>query len=139
MKVTSRATRPDTGTTTLLLSQQHNGINFFNGAVLVNVTKNGQILNVGGESYPDMNVTNASGATLTGANAVGIAATDLGYSGFTPVSQGSTQVLSTFGNLEPEYVSGEKFSRGTTFGDDIVVTQVISRREMSEDSLINLY
>lgn len=125
LKLTSRATHPDTGTTTLLFSQQLNGINYFNGGVLVNVAKNGQIMNVGGESFPDMNTSNAAGATLTGADAVGIAAEDLGFPGFTPVSLGSANVLVTFGNLKQEYVVGERFSNGNVFGDDIIVSQVI--------------
>ncbi len=123
MKVTSRATHPGSGTTTLLLTQQKNDLNFFNGAVLVNVAKNGQILNVGGESYPNLEITNST--SISASQAITSAANDLGLSGYTLNSEGATDVLSTYGDLKPEYKTGEKFTSNGFFGDDINVTQVI--------------
>lgn len=123
MKVTSRATHPGSGTTTFLFTQQKDGLYFFNGAVLVNVAKNGQILNVGGESYPSLNITNAS--TISASQAVSAAATDLGLSGYSLNSEGPTQVLSAYGDLKPEFTTGEKFTSNGFFGDDINVTKVV--------------
>lgn len=122
LKLISRAVS-DTGTTTLLYNQQINGKTVYHGDVLVNVAKNGQILNVGGENYPNLVVTNSVG--ITAAQAVQNAATRLNINGFTPQPLGTKQVLATYGNLTPEFVTGEKFSRGSTFNDDIVVTQVV--------------
>jgi Zn-dependent metalloprotease len=122
LKLISRAVS-NTGTTTLLYNQQIDGKTVYHGDVLVNVAKNGQILNVGGENYPNLSVSNS--ATISAAQAVQNAVSRLNISGFTPQLLGTKQVLATYGNLPPEFVTGEKFSRGSTFNDDIVVTQVI--------------
>jgi Zn-dependent metalloprotease len=122
LKLVSRAVSA-TGTTTLVYNQQLNGKTVYRGDVMVNVAKNGQILNVGGDSYP--NLTLANTATISPAQAIQNAAAGLNVNNFAPQSMGSTQVLATYGNLTPEYITGEKFARGAAFGDDIVVTQVV--------------
>ena len=122
LKLYSRAVSAN-GTTTLVYGQRLNGMTIYRGDVMVNVAKNGQIINVGGESYPQMTLANSS--SISASQAIQNAAAGLNVNGFTPVSEGNTQVLATYGNLQPEYVTGEKFSRGNSFGDDIVVTQVI--------------
>ncbi|HEX8267024.1 MAG TPA: M36 family metallopeptidase [Pyrinomonadaceae bacterium] len=121
-KLISRAVS-DTGTTTLVFNQQINGKTVYRGDVMVNVAKNGQIINVGGESYPNLTVANSP--TISASQAVQNAAAALGVNNFSPQSLGSAQVLVTYGNLTPEYVTGEKFSRGNSFGDDITVSQVL--------------
>jgi hypothetical protein len=83
LKLISRAVS-NTGTTTLLYNQQINGKSVYHGDVLVNVAKNGQILNVGGENYPNLTVTNSVG--ISAAQAVQNAATRLNINGFTPQS-----------------------------------------------------
>ncbi|HYP51471.1 MAG TPA: hypothetical protein VEQ34_11055, partial [Pyrinomonadaceae bacterium] len=115
-KLISRAVS-DTGTTTLVFNQQINGKTVYRGDVMVNVAKNGQIINVGGESYPNLTVANSQ--TISASQAVQNAAAALGVNNFSPQSLGSAQVLVTYGNLTPEYVAGEKFSRGSSFGNDI--------------------
>ena len=121
-KLISRAVS-DTGTTTLVYNQQINGKTVYRGDVMVNVAKNGQIINVGGESYPNLTVANST--AISASQAVQNAASALGVANFSPQPLGNTQVLVTYGNLMPEYTTGEKFSRGNAFGDDITVTQVL--------------
>ncbi|HZH33956.1 MAG TPA: M36 family metallopeptidase [Pyrinomonadaceae bacterium] len=122
LKLISRA-KSDNGTTTMVFNQRLNGKPVYHGDVMVNVARNGQIVNVGGESYPRLTLANT--ASITPAQAIQLGAERVNVNGFTAQSLGSTQVLATFGNLPPEYVTGEKFSGGTTFGDDIIVTQVV--------------
>jgi hypothetical protein len=120
LRLKSRATVPDMGTTILLFAQQLNGTDVYHGEVLVNVNRNGQIIDVGDENFPQLNVTN--GFALTPEQAITAAATSLGVNGFTPQSTGTKQVLITYGELSPQYVTGQKFSGGGTFTDEIVVT-----------------
>ncbi|MBD0370028.1 MAG: M36 family metallopeptidase [Pyrinomonadaceae bacterium] len=123
LRLKSRATVPDMGTTILLFEQRVNNLPVYHGEVLVNINRNGQILSVGSESFPQLTVTNAT--TMTAANAVTAAAADLGINGFTPTPAGTAQVLTTYGDLPPEYVTGQKFTGGGVFTDDIVVTRVL--------------
>ena len=123
LRLKSRATIPDMGTTILLFEQQMTGLPVYHGEVLVNVNRNGQIIDVGSESFPQLSLTNTQ--TLTPAQAITAAASALNISNFTPQSLGTAQVLKTYGNLTPEYVTASKFSKGGVFTDDIIVTRTI--------------
>ncbi len=121
LKLVSRAVSQE-GTTVMLFQQQANNLPVYHGEVLVNVSKSGQIISVGGDSFPRLNVTNA--VTISPATAVSLAAGDLGVSGFTPVSLGATNILATYGSLAPEYAAGQKFDKNV-FSDDVSVQQII--------------
>ena len=121
LKLMSRAVTPE-GTTVMLFQQQENNLPVYHGEVLVNVSKSGQIISVGGDSFPRLNVTNT--AAISPATAVSLAATGLGVNGFTPISLGTAKILTTFGDLTPEYAAGQKFDR-SVFTDDIDVQTVI--------------
>ncbi len=122
LRLKSRTTLPDTGTTILLFEQQVEGIPVYRGEILVNVNHAGQIISVGSENFPQMTVTN--GFAISPAQAVAAAATALGLS-FSPQENGSAKVLRTFGDLPKEFTDGTRFGGGETFTDDIVVTRVI--------------
>jgi Zn-dependent metalloprotease len=110
LRLKSRATSPDMGTTILLYEQRVNNLPVYKGEVLVNVNRSGQILSVGSESYPQLRVTNST--SITPAAAVSAAAADLGINGFTPTPAGTSQVLTTYGDLTPQYTEGQKFTSG---------------------------
>lgn len=122
LKLVSRATTQE-GTTVLLFQQQRGNLPVYHGEVLVNVAKSGQIINVGGDSFPRLNVTNAS--SISPSQAVSAAAVSLGINNFAAQSLGSTQILATYGDLLPEYQTGEKFSGAGVFTDDIKVQQIV--------------
>ena len=123
LRLKSRATIPDMGVTVLLFEQTRDGLPVYKGEVLVNVNRAGQIMSVGGESFPQMATTNLF--ALTPEQAITSAATALGITGYVPQSKGTKKVLNTFGNLPSEYTQGHRFSRGAPFSDDIVVTKVV--------------
>ncbi|MBC7798468.1 MAG: M36 family metallopeptidase [Pyrinomonadaceae bacterium] len=122
LKLKSRATTPE-GTTILLFEQQVNNLPIYHGEVLVNVAKSGQIINVGGDNYPQLSITNRQ--TISASDAISRAAAELDVNGFVPSSLGSTKVLAAYGDLPQVYVDGEKFSRNSELGDDIVVEKVV--------------
>ncbi len=121
LKLQSRAVSPE-GITVLLFQQQANGIPVYHGEVLVNVNKAGQIMTVGGDSFPRMQVTNS--AVIDQATAVSNAASSLGVSGFAAQSLGTARILTTYGDLSPEYANGQKFAH-SVFTDDIEVQTVV--------------
>jgi Fungalysin metallopeptidase (M36)/Fungalysin/Thermolysin Propeptide Motif len=123
LRLKSRGYLPDLGTTVMLFEQRAAGLPVYHGEVLVNVNRLGQIISVGGESFPQMKITNA--VALTPEQAINSAATALGVNNFAPQSIGSRQVLTTYGNLKPEYVQAPAFSGGGVFTDDIVVTRMV--------------
>ena len=123
LRLKSRATLPDMGVTVLLFEQTVNGESVYKGEVLVNVNHAGQIMSVGGESFPQMAVSDA--ITLSPEAAITAAATALGINGFTPQSLGTKQVLRTFGDLPKEFQTGNRYSGGGVFTDEIVVTKTI--------------
>src|ERR1044072_419091 len=123
LKLKSRATLPDLGTTILLYEQQIDGVPVYKGEVLVNVNRAGQVINVGGDSFPQLTVTNS--AALAPAQAVVAAAASLGFENFAPQLLGAKRVPTTFGNPRRESVEAPRFSGGGTFSEDIVVTEVI--------------
>jgi Zn-dependent metalloprotease len=94
LKLKSRATLPDLGTTILLYEQQVDGVPIYKGEVMVNVNRNGQVINVGGDSYPQLNVTNS--VSITPAQAVVAAAASLGFENFAPQPLAAKQVPTTF-------------------------------------------
>ncbi len=123
LRLKSRATIPDMGVTVLLFEQTKDGLPVYKGEVLVNVNRAGQIMSVGGDSFPQMTSTNLF--VLPPAQAIMSAATALGVTGFVPTPMGTKKVLNTFGNLPYEFVDGQRFDGGATFTDEIVVTKVI--------------
>jgi Fungalysin metallopeptidase (M36)/Fungalysin/Thermolysin Propeptide Motif/F5/8 type C domain len=123
LRLKSRAKIPDMGTTVMLFEQTKNGLPVYQGQVLVNVNRAGQIMSVGGESFPQMTVSSVY--TLTSMQAIIKAATALGITGFRPVSKGTKKVPSTFGDLPQQYAQGQRFTGGGKFSDEIVVTKVI--------------
>ena len=122
LRLVSRATALE-GQTILLFEQQVNGLPVYKGEVLVNINNIGQVISVGGESFPQLRVTNS--VAITPAAAVQAAASALGVNNFTPVPAGTEKVLTTFGDLPHELIDAPKFSRGGQFLDDIVVTRTI--------------
>lgn len=122
LKLQSRATSAE-GITILLFNQQKNGLPLYHGDVLVNVSKNGQIISVGGDSFPRLKIINAN--QISAGQAVSFAATSLGISNYSPQSLGATQILNTYGDLPQEYVTGEKFSGAGVFSDDIAVQPIV--------------
>ncbi len=123
LRLKSRATLPDTGTTIVLFEQHVDGVSVYKGEVLVNVNSVGQIISVGSENFPQMSVSNSF--ALSPAAAVGAAANALGVSSFAPETLGATNVLRTYGDLPQEFVEGTRFSGGDNFSDEIVVSRVI--------------
>ena len=123
LRLKSRATVPDMDTTILLFEQHVNGVPLYKGEVLVNVNRAGRILSVGNENFPQMKVANAW--ALSAADAVAAGAASVGVEGFQPQSLGTTPVIRTYGDLPHEFVDGSKFSGGSAFSDDIIVTRVI--------------
>ena len=123
LKLISRAVTQE-GTTILLFRQQVNDIPVYQGEVLVNVSKSGEIINVGGMSYPQLNLASDQ-AGIPASQAVQYAADAMNISGFYPQSLGAAKILATFGNLKPTYREGEKFSGGGVFADEISVEKVV--------------
>ena len=121
LKLQSRATTPE-GTTIMLFQQNVGGVPVYQGEVLVNVNKTGQIINVGGMNYPQMSLS--GGFDIPAAQAVASAAQAMKIN-FYPESIGKAQILATYGNLKPTYTAGEKFSGGDVFSNDISVQKVI--------------
>jgi len=135
LRLKSRATVTDAGTTIMLFEQAISGLPVYSGTVLVNVNRAGQIISVGGESFPHVAVTNAAQSgpeqpladayAITPEQAVAAAAADLGVQGFTPQRAGTQKVPRTFGDLPREYVDAPKFKGAPVFTDDIVVTKTV--------------
>ncbi|HWN10040.1 MAG TPA: M36 family metallopeptidase [Pyrinomonadaceae bacterium] len=123
LKLRSRATLPDLGTTVLLFEQRVDGVPVYKGEVMVNVNRAGQVINVGGDSYPQLKVANS--VSLTPAQAIVAATKSLGFEGFVPQQQGTKKVARTFGDLPAELIDAPRFSGGDVSSDDIVVTHVI--------------
>ena len=123
LRLKSRARLDDMGTTILLFEQQAEGVRVYQGQVVVNVNAAGQVINVGGDSYPRLRVEN--GFALSPAQAVERAAAELGAEGFSAQHLGTRQVPKTFGDLQPEFEEGQVFDGGGVFTDKIVVTRTI--------------
>ena len=123
LKLKSRAYVPDIGTTILLFGQQANGLPVYHGEVLVNVNRSGQVISVGAESFPQLRAINA--LALTPEQAITAAASAIGIDNFAPQPIGTRHVLTTFGNLPPQFTEAPAFSGGGVFTDNIVVTQTV--------------
>lgn len=123
LRLKSRASIPDVGTTVLVFEQRVNNLPVYQGEVLVNVSRAGQIISVGSESFPQLKITNSE--TISPAQAITAAASALGISNFSPQSNGTTKVLTTYGDLSPEYVEAPSFGGGGVFTDDIAVTRTV--------------
>ena len=122
LKLASRAVTPE-GTTVMLFQQKVGDLTVYNGNILVNVSKSGQIINVGGDNFPRLRTDNSF--AITPAQAITNAAAGLGVSGFSAASLGTTQVPATFGDLPTEYTTADKFSGGGVFTDDITVRKTV--------------
>jgi hypothetical protein len=127
LKVKSRSYIPDMGTDVLVFEQQVGGVPVYKGEVLVNVNREGRVLSVGSESFPQLNVTNS--VAITPAAAIEYAARDMGLPGYNGRTLGETRVLASYGTpsskSKPRYIDGQKFSGGNLFTDDIVVTRTV--------------
>lgn len=121
LKLVSRATSAE-GITIMLFQQQAGGLPVYHGEVLVNVNRIGQIMNVAGDSFPRLNVNNV--ATISAAQAVTSAAASMNVVGFIATSLGTAKILTTHGDLTPEYSNGTRFAR-SVFGDEIAVETVV--------------
>ena len=123
LQVKSRSHLPDLGTTVLVFKQQQKGVPYYHGEVLVNVNREGKIMSVGSESFPELTITNA--VSISPADAIAAATKEFGLDGFDGKPLGSTEVLATYGDLKPEYIEGQKFNGGGLYTDDIIVTRTI--------------
>jgi hypothetical protein len=123
LKIKSRSHLPDMGTDVLVFEQQVGGVPVYKGEVLVNVNREGRVLSVGSESFPQLQVTNA--VAITPAAAIEYAARDMGLPGYNGRTLGATRVLASYGKSNARYIEGQKFSGGSSFTDDIVVTRTI--------------
>lgn len=121
LKLRSRAVTQE-GTTIMLFQQLVNGVPIYQGEVLVNVSRGGRIINVGGMSYPQLTVINGEG--IAPAQAVANAAQAMKVE-YTPQPEGVARILFTHGNLKPEFIEGERFGRNGGISDDIAVQKVI--------------
>lgn len=122
LRLRSRAIIPDAGTTVMVFQQRVNDLPVYQGEVLVNVNRAGQIISVGSESFPQLQITNSQ--VISPAQAITAGAADLGITGFSPQSAGTAKVLTTFGDIAPVYVDAPNFSGGI-FTDDITVTRTV--------------
>jgi hypothetical protein len=123
LKIKSRSLIPDMGTDVLVFEQQVDGVPVYKGEVLVNVNREGRVLSVGSDSFPQLKVTNS--VAIAPAAAIEYAARDMGLSGYNGQSLGATRVLATYGKPKARYIEGQKFSGGDLFTDDIVVTRTV--------------
>src|SRR5688572_2250014 len=134
LRLKSRATIRDMGVTVLLFGQTLGGIPIYKGEVLVNVNRAGQVISVGGDSFPHVTIINAGpitsaqplddGYAISPEQAITLAAAQLGVPGFTPQLVGTQKVPLTFGSAPRVYEDAPKYQRGV-FTDDIVVSKVI--------------
>ncbi|MGC2234543.1 MAG: M36 family metallopeptidase [Pyrinomonadaceae bacterium] len=122
LKLRSRAVTQE-GTTILLFQQTVGDVPVYQGEVLVNVSRTGQIINVGGMNYPHLTITNSAG--ISAAQAVMSAAEAMNIPKFYPQPLGEAKILAAFGDLKPTFTEGEKFSGGDTFTGDISVQKVV--------------
>ncbi|HKP71588.1 MAG TPA: M36 family metallopeptidase, partial [Pyrinomonadaceae bacterium] len=123
LQLKSRSHLPDVGMTVLVFEQQVEGVPVYKGEVLVNVNRDGRILSVGSESFPQLSVTNS--VVITPAQAIDFAAKDMGLLGYAGQSLGTKQVLASYGDLTPRFVTGERFTGGGVFTNEIVVTRTV--------------
>ena len=123
LRLRTRSTVPGMQSTVMVFEQQVDGLPVYQGEVLVNVSKAGEVISVGNNNYPQLAITNRR--ALSAAQAVHSAAAGLGAAGYTPTAIGKRAVLSTYGELAPEYVEAEAFAADRQFGDEIRVTPVV--------------
>jgi hypothetical protein len=123
LKIKSRSRLADMGTDVLVFEQQVGGVPVYKGEVLVNVNREGRVLSVGSESFPQLKVTNT--VAITPAAAIEYAARDMGLPGYNGRTLGATRVPASYGKAKARYVEGQKFSGGNLFTDDIVVTRTV--------------
>ncbi len=122
LRLKSRAFVRDLGATILVFEQQTNDLPVYHGELMVNISRDGRVIDVGSETFPQLQLTNSF--TLTPAQAIVAAANALNLTNFNPQSLGQTQVLRSFGDAPLVFATGDKFSRSGVFTDDIIVTRV---------------
>jgi hypothetical protein len=123
MQLKSSSLIPDMGTSVLVFEQHVKGVPVFKGEVLVNINREGRVLSVGSDSFPQLKVTNS--VAISPAAAIDYAARDMGLGGYSGQSLGDTQVRVSYGKSAPRHITGQKFTGGNLFTDDIVVTPTI--------------
>ena len=121
LRLRSRATTQE-GTTIMVFQQTVEGVPVFQGEVMVNVAKSGQIVNVGGLSYPQIGMSD--GFSLTAGQAVQNATTSMNVA-YDLQPTGESDVLSTYGDLKPQYVRAESFAPNGGVSDEIKVQRII--------------
>jgi hypothetical protein len=123
LKIKSRSRIADMGTDVIVFEQQVGGVPVYKGEVLVNVNREGRVLSIGSDSFPQLKVTNA--VAITPAAAIEYAARDMGLPSYRGQSLGATRVLASYGSSSRRYIEGQKFSGGNLFSDEIIVTHTI--------------
>lgn len=123
LRLRTRSTVPGMQSTVLVFEQQVAGLPVYQGEVLVNVSRAGEVISVGNTNFPQMVVSNRR--TISAAQAVRAAAAGLGTYGYSPSAIGTRPVLSTYGEMKPRYVEAEAFAADRQFGDEIRVVPVM--------------
>lgn len=123
LRLRTRSTVPGMQSTVMVFEQQVGGLPVYQGDVLVNVSKAGEVISVGNNNFPQLVVTNRR--SISAAQAVRAAAAGVGAGGYNPTSIGKQPVLATYGELAPDYVEAESFAADRQFGDVIHVVPVI--------------
>ena len=123
LRLRTRSTVPGLQSTVLLFEQQVDGLPVYQGDVLVNVSRAGEVISVGNNNFPQLVVTNRR--SLGAAQAVRAAAAGVGTFGYSPTPIGLRPVLNTYGELKPKYVQAESFAADRQFGDEIRVVPVV--------------
>ena len=123
LRLRTRSTVPGMQSTVMVFEQQVAGLPVYQGDVLVNVSRAGEVISVGNNNFPQLVITNQR--TLGAAQAVRAAAAGLGTYGYSPTPVGQRPVLSTYGELRPKYIQAESFAADRQFGDEIHVVPVV--------------
>ncbi len=133
LRLKSRAYVRDMGATLLVFEQRAGDLPVYHGEVMVNVNRAGQVIDVGSESFPQLEVDH--NFTLTAAQALQAAAGALGITNFTPQPQGQAQVLRSSGDAPPAYASGERFSGG---GMNTSLTITMEKKQLAPGASVNV-
>jgi len=123
LRLRTRSTVPGMQTTVMVFEQQVAGLPVYQGDVLVNVSRAGEVISVGNNNFPQLVVTNRR--VISAAQAVTAAAAGVGTAGYSPSTLGKRPVLNTYGELAAEYTQAESFAADALFGDVIHVVPVV--------------
>lgn len=122
LRLRSRATLPDAGSTILVLQQHLGDIPVHQGEVLFTISENGQIISVGNDNFPRLQASNVW--RIAPQTAITIAAAGLGMPGLFPHPIGDKEILRTYGDLPAEFTATPVFFGGDLFGGEIAVSRV---------------